>query len=276
MHDGHAGQNIPGETLDELLAVGEDVRSNLKRKIEWIQTSVEAPDGEEFLQTWELVLATLCWDVSESALHLGRANELRAARILNRSIIEYAFRLHYYVRNHGEAEKHFREVDNFMRHVSNASAQYKGDMTAAQLKKYNAFIYSGSHKIGYPGSADMMEATLLNLGHSGDDLASNMLYLESEYSVGSAITHGSQGAILDVIEKSTTPVQVVYHATSRHFSPFDSLFRTAMSLIVFLKAMEFHHDLDMGSSMHLRDLQLRFMRDGPPKFSVFSHVPFGP
>lgn len=276
MHDGHSGENIPEKTLDELLAVGEDVRSNLKRKIEWIQTSVEAPAGEEFLQTWELVLAMLCWDVSGSALRLGRADELRAARILNRSVIEYAFRLHYYARNHAEAEKHFREVDNFMRHVSNASAEYKGDMSAAQLKRYNKFISSGSHKFGYPRSDEMMKATLLNLGHSGKALADNTLYLESEYSVGSAITHGSQGAILDVIEKTAPPVTIIHHEKSRHFSAFDSLFRTTMSLIVFLKAMEYHHETDFGCDMHARDIELRFMRNGPPKFSVFSHVPFGP
>jgi len=276
MHDGHAGQTIPEDTLDELLAVGEDVRANLKRKIEWIQTTVEAPAGEEFLQTWEFVLAMLCWDVSGSALRLGRADELRAARILNRSVIEYAFRLHYYARNHGEAEKHFREVDNFMRKVSSASAKYKGDMSAAQLKRYNAFITSGSHKFGYPRSDEMMKATLLNLGHSGKALDVNALYLESGYSIGSAITHGSQGAIFDVIEKTPPPVSIIHHEKSRYFTPFDSLFRTTMSLIVFLKAMEYHHNADMGCSTHARDLELRFMRNGSPKFSVFTHVPFGP
>ncbi|HZO92276.1 MAG TPA: hypothetical protein VFB22_00785 [Candidatus Baltobacteraceae bacterium] len=275
MYDGHTGRAVPAETLDELLSVGVSVRENLKNRLKWMTTSVESPDGEEYLQTWELVLATLCWDVGGSALRLGRDEELRAARILDRSIIEYAFRLNYYIRNPDIAERHFRQVNNFSRHVMKASATYKGDMTLKQLRQYNQFITSGTHKFSKPTSDDMMEATLLNLGHSGTALAEKKQYLESEYSVGSAITHGSQGAILDVIAKQPNG-SIEYHERSHHFSQFDSLYRTTMSLILFLKAMEYHHNIDMGADMHIRDLELRFMQNGPLKFSVFTHVPFGP
>lgn len=275
MYDGHRGRAIAAGALDELFSAGTSVRANLKNRIEWIKTSVEAPDGEEYLQTWELVLATLCWDVSGPALRLGRDDELRAARILNRTVIEYAFRLNYYIRNPNIAKRHFRQVDNFLRHVMKASATFKGDMTAAQLKEYNKFISSGTHKVNKPTTAEMMEATLLNLGHFGAALDEKRHYLESEYSVGSAVTHGSQGAILDVIKKNPDG-SVEYHERSHHFSQFDSLFRTTMSLIVFLKALEYHHNVDMATDMHVRDLELRFMRNGPPKFSVFNHVPFGP
>ena len=274
MFDGHSGREVPAEILDELYCVGTTVRANLKNRIKWMKTSVESPEGEEF-QIWELVLATLCWDVSGSALRLGRDDALRAARILNRSVVEYAFRLNYYIRNPEMAQRHFRQVDNFSRHVMKPSATYKGDMTPDQLKRYNNFISSGAHKFGKPTSDEMMEATLLNLGHSGAALDERRYYLESEYSIGSAITHGSQGAILDVIAKQPDG-SVELHEKSHHFSQFDSLYRTTMSLIVFLKAMEYHHNADMGTDAHVRDVELRFMQNGSPRFSVFTHVPFGP
>lgn len=211
-----------------------------------------------------------------SALTLGRTGELRAARILNRSLIEYAFRLHHYVRTPKDAERDYKRIDLFARRLMRATGDYRGAMSKEQFKAYRRFATAAQEDIPRSQLHQMMRSTLMNFGFSGrGDVKRAMRGVEIEYAVGSAIAHGSEGAIFDVI-----PIDPERPGFSRHclsserFTPAESLARTTLALIVFLRAMEQHHDAEMGAGMHLRSLKLRMGEQ--PKYSFFTYVAYGP
>ena len=55
-------------------------------------------EQEKSVWMWHTALATLAWDVSEVAIAVASySRSLRAARSLNRMLLEYAARVHLYV-----------------------------------------------------------------------------------------------------------------------------------------------------------------------------------
>jgi hypothetical protein len=77
----------------DTIEVGERVRARIRKLVEELDSlpSEEGPITPALI-TWRIALLTLAWDVSEGPLTLATANsdQVRAMRILNRTLFEYA------------------------------------------------------------------------------------------------------------------------------------------------------------------------------------------
>ncbi len=66
--------------------VVQDLRATLRSRIENLRDAWTRADSEQSKSTfmWMVALATAAWDVSEGAMQLCAARQMRAARILDR------------------------------------------------------------------------------------------------------------------------------------------------------------------------------------------------
>lgn len=46
-------RDVPAAVLDDYLQIGQDVRANLERRIDWLTSDVEAAEGDEHVMTWD-------------------------------------------------------------------------------------------------------------------------------------------------------------------------------------------------------------------------------
>ena len=260
--------------LNDYLRLGAEVRANLDRRIDWLANEYAAPPGQEFTTAWELTLLTLCWDVSGSVFRLADLDELRSARILCRSLLEYGLRMHHYVRNPEDARDDYERIEKFAQKMMRATADFQGDMDKKQFAAYRKFASAALQKSPQRKKIQgMMESVLLNLGYSGAELKSYIQHLDIEYGIGSAIAHGSEGSILDVLP-SISSGEVLHAKTSTRFSAIECATRAIMSMLLLMQAAELHHSADFGRSLHLRSLKL--LMGAPQKYTFFSYVAIGP
>jgi hypothetical protein len=152
---------------------------------------------------WQIALTTAAWDIAASAISLAIEGELRAARILNRSIFEYGIRLHHYCHEPGDAEGQGSDAIKYLRHVMRAVADAQDDLPPKRAKEFRRFLSEDSAEFRYGQVHMMMRNTLRSFGFSSSgDLKRGVKRLESEYAVSSGVAHGSQGLIFDVFRKS--------------------------------------------------------------------------
>ncbi len=254
-----------------------EVHANVSRQLERIKELPDPGDErEQFSLTWEMTILTLALDVSGSAVLLAREDQQRAARILNRSLMEYAYRLHHFALRPEEARRFGLQYANFVRHMLRPWGQERGNLVSEEWRSFRAFVSTGSEELGYPNVQRMMASLLANHGLRGGELRRWCRRLEAEYALGSALAHGSQGAIADVFTRSqdgSEPPQ--HHLTSPHFTVANSLMRTTIAMWLILRALECRHKREMGSGLHYRDIALR-CGAYPREYSVFTFVPFVP
>jgi hypothetical protein len=247
-------------TTDDYKRVAEEIRATLLSRVQWLQEKQTADNEErvKYLLMWQLALVTAAWDVSGSAIRLAMESELRAARILNRSIFEYGLRLHHYAHEPEDAVQHGAEALNYLRHVMRPTGSDAGDMSKKRFKEFRTFLTSGSAELSYPQIHRMMKNMLRTFGfEAAGDIKRGVKRLEAEYAVSSAIAHGSQGLIFDVFRKDDSPS--IHHLRSPWFSTEESLLRTMSSLLLCLTGLEIHFSLSMGTDMHMRSIDLMFL-----------------
>jgi hypothetical protein len=261
------------KTLDGIKQVALDVVANLKRQILWLESCPrDADEHSQFLMMWEITIATLACELGVAALSLSDATTVRAARVLNRSLIEYGYRLHFYARFPQHAKAHGEQYANWMRAVMQPWKDFQGKLSKNEHKSYRAFANGGPTEYDYPRVHVMMKAMLQNEGLHGGALRRARNRLNVEYAVGSSIAHGSIGAIFDVL-LSGKAGGVDYAEYSPHFYAGESIVRTTFALLTLLRALELRRQRDLGSSMHRRALQLA-AREFDQTYSIFTYVPW--
>ncbi len=214
---------------------------------------------------WQVALLTAAWDIGDSALQLASRYELRAARIVDRSLVEYGYRLHHYARKPDEAVEDGKQFENYLRHIMRPTGNLQGDFSDTKFKRFRRFISSGSAEVTYPQVHRMMESTLKNLGVSkGGDRKREMRRLEAEYAISSGVAHGSQGLIADVFRLNEETRH--HHFKSAQFDSLHMVVRIITNLILCLTAVEIAYRQSKGSDMLLRSLEL--MVDGEAEQSV--------
>jgi hypothetical protein len=259
--------------LVDVRNAGLDVIANLERQIQRLESLPSTGDEQaQFLTMWEIAIVTLACEVGNAALTLSATPDLRATRILNRSLVEYGYRLHYYARHPDHAKAHGEQFQNWMRAVMGPWKDYRGKLTKAEHKAYRDFANNGSKEYDYPKFALMMKAMLKNEGLRGGDLRRAARALEVEYSVGSALAHASVGVIADVFVRGKEG-GVERAQRSSHFYSAESMVRTTFALQTCLRALEYRHERDFGSGMHRRALRLA-ARHFPQSYSIFTFIPW--
>ena len=183
------------DELQNLVAVGKQARDALADAIAWLEQIPATNDQEQHcVVTWHLALATLAQDISESALDLARTGSLRAARMLNRCLSEYAFRAHYYVELPHQATQDTSKVQNIARKIMLPAKDFQGDMSDEKYTDFKAFLSAGDAECKFPQVQKMMHATLssMKVNKNRDKF---MERLEVEYTIGSGYIHGSQDRV---------------------------------------------------------------------------------
>jgi hypothetical protein len=257
--------------VEPLAAFGFQARDVLRELIKRLELA-ENPEGDEqrgFVYTWHLTLTTVAWDISEAALNLGLSGSVRAARMLNRSLAEYAFRAHRYGRSPQSASRDGSKASAMARKVMLPTKAIRGEMTDSQYSAFRAYLEAGPTQVTFEKLRKLMCATVEAFAVRGRAFDEFLQWFEVEYTLGSGLIHGSIVAILDVFRKGANK-QVERGERSLHFKREDELARTITCLIVLIAAVEFYHDADFGGRQLVKSLDEQFF--GEKRFvSVWQH-----
>jgi hypothetical protein len=235
-------------TLEPLIAVDAvcKARQALEAAISWLERPALAiTDMEKSVRTWHLTLATMAAEISGDALTLAQADRLRTTRMLNRSLLEYACRAHYYHRAPEKAAEDTSFAENMFRKLMHPRRDVRGDLTEKEFKDFRRRMSVGNRQISYPIVQNMMRDMLVNFGLKSDRVREYLKWLDVEYTIGSGLIHGSQVAVFDAfIAKDATTYERC--ESSRHFNKSTEIARTAYCLFVLVAAFEMHYKEDFG------------------------------
>lgn len=237
--------------LSSLTVAATNVRQSVHTAMGWLRRLPGAEtEREKHLWLWECVLTSLAWDISEAAISLSAFGSVRAARALNRLLLEYAARVHHYLYSPERAEADGALAENALRRAMKptASAAAQDD----RLKDLAAFVSSGSNDVSYPKVHEMLKAMLRNCELTSSDVRRYGRWLEAEYFLGSGIIHGSQIVLFDVVTGEGGGLD--FNDRSTTFSRLDEMLRTVTNLLMLLSALQRRHRRDFGAAVHVEAL----------------------
>jgi hypothetical protein len=245
--------------VSERLAFGEEVRNMLRVIGERLEAVIDAePDDQrKSVHVWHLVLTTMAYDVSEAALSLGAQGSVRAARMLNRSLTEYAFRAHQYRCEPGQAEEDMAQAPAMARKLMLPTRNIMGHMTPDEHAKFKAYLDAGPSKVTLGRIRDLMIATLTSLAVGPKTFDEYVEWLQVEYTLGSGLLHGDMVGLLDVFRKGEEN-RAERGERSLHFVRQDELIRTITALILLIAAIELFNDADLGGRQMVKRLDAGF------------------
>lgn len=242
------------------------VRQRLRSVIEWLERDFgPISEDEKSVKTWHLTLGTLAYDVARSAIESAESSSRRVARILNRSLLEYACRAHHYHRKPSQATSDIELAENMARKVMYPTRAFKGDMSDSQFAAFRAMMNAGDTDVPFPAVHIMMKNTLRNFGLKSGKIKQLMTWLDLEYTLGSALVHGSQMSIYDVIK----PTGFDRNEVTQSFTQDAELMRTTNCLILFISAVEMHDNQDFGGRLSVDELQT--LIDRKAKTTIWQH-----
>lgn len=240
--------------------LAEEARSVLAAVATPLQDCMVAETSEQrkYVLLWQLTLATVAWDVSESAIAIGATGSVRAARLLNRCLTEYAYRCHQYSTSPQRAEKDGAQATAMARKLMTPARQsLQQTMAVEEFAAFKAYLEDGSNEVVFTKLRKMMNATLSRMGVSDTSREEYLAWMEVEYTIGSGMVHGSQVAVLDTFRKGTVG-SLERGERSLHFQRTDELTRTAASLILLIAAIELYHNDDFGGRNLVHRMEREF------------------
>lgn len=221
---------------DEYVALISDLRSTLTIEIEKYRSlwTPNLSEEQRAVYMWTVALLTSAWDVSNAATQCCLSNDMRAARILDRSLSEYAYGLYFYCRYPDKALESGLQYEIYLRKILKPTGQLQGDMTDEEFASLQSFISSGATRITYESTRKIREAAVSRFVVDQKDVDSILNSLDSEYAVSSGYAHGSQGILGDVFRNVDGTAG--YHPHSTWFSKERLLVRIATHLVLTLVA----------------------------------------
>jgi hypothetical protein len=242
------------------VSLGQDTRQLLPEIIKSLEAHMKAETSEQlkFVLLWQLTLATTAWDVSEAAIMIGSQGSVRAARLLNRCLSEYAYRTHQYSSSPKRAEKDGLQARAMARKLMEpAASNLKRTMSDAEYAAFKAYLDAAPPALSFTKLRKMMNATLTRMGVKDTSREEFLAWLEVEYTLGSGMVHGSQVALLDTFRKAENG-SFERGERSPHFQRQDELIRTAASLILLIAAIELYHGEDFGGRALVQRMEHEF------------------
>jgi hypothetical protein len=264
--------NKQDKSIADRVRLGQDARDLLRG----ISPSVEGRMGDEadeqlkFVLVWQLTLATTAWDVSEAALMLGSEGSVRAARLLNRCLTEYAYRAHQYSTSPKKAERDGIQAGAMARKLMTPAAKsLQHTMSEKEYAAFKAYLDAGPPALSFTKLRKMMNATVTGMGVRDRSREDCLAWLEVEYTIGSGMVHGSQVALLDAFRKGSGS-SVERGERSLHFQRYDELIRTSASLILLIAAIELYHREDFGGRALVQRMESEFFGENR-RVTVWQH-----
>lgn len=185
-----------GDTIRELLDIAKECREFLDEYlIHALEHEQETPESKS-LWIALMTLGTLALDVSAGISASIDIENYRVARILCRSLSDYAVRLEYYARNPDEAHRDVTEeapkwLRKYLKPMTRLDNSSKIDWD-----KLSEFI-AGDIKNKNLKTKEMMKRNFEATEPSRTEQLIEYHY-DSMYAKGSALSHGNTGAIVDV------------------------------------------------------------------------------
>lgn len=239
------------QRLAVVVKIGSEAEHGLGAAIDFL-TTLPAPrnSDDRFRIMWPTLLAVLAADIGPAAIELGQHGSVRAARILNRSLLEYAGRLHYYHRHWDEAVEHGKESDNLLRRIAKPLASAQG--REPRLKAAKAFVEAGSTSATMLRFGEMERAMCENFDLPPSLMGQYVLWLEADYALSTFFSHGSGGALYEAFGRSEESERVGVRRSAVAFHRFDEVLRSGVCMIVLLAGIEMQCGRDFGG-LALRD-----------------------
>lgn len=254
-------------SLEKYMPLANQAQLKLHDAVVWLSKHPLFPtDAEKLHWMWDCVLVTVALDLSEGATQLSYSGSLRAARSLNRSLLEYSARIHHYARHPDRAAVDGALALNMVRRIMGPVAS----INDPRLDDVRRLVQSGSHDVPFPNVQIMIRSMLKNYNLTSSGTRHFGRWLETEYSLGSGIIHGSQILFLDVFSSHSTdlPGGLISHR-SRFLERLDEMLRTITCNIAMLYALEIRYREFFGSNDLI--FEVKKIHDGSSETTVGRH-----
>jgi hypothetical protein len=246
------------QRYEDLIQLGHRLRARLRGFVEELNAipDEQGPVGMALI-TWRVALLTLMWDVSEAPLTLAaaRTEQIRAMRMLNRSLFEYALRLEYYAYDHRQASKDWINSEAWLKSVVKIiEGEDIARWTKAERRAYNEMV-KVQGEFEYQSLPAMLQTVFKGRSYPNRVRRKAVRHGTNFYSIASSFVHGSQGAFYDLFEQvfdGPAPL----HLRSYRFTEFGMLHETLFYMILAVYAESCHRNADLGASMYWRELDL--------------------
>jgi hypothetical protein len=218
------------------------------------------------LTTWRVALLTLIWDVSEAPLTLAaaRTQQIRAMRMLNRSLYEYALRLEYYAYDHRQASKDWINSEAWLKSVIKiVEGEDITKWTKAERRAYNDML-KVQGEFEYQSLPALLQTIFKSRGYPNRERRKAVRHGMNFYSIASSFVHGSQGAFYDIFSDERPPE---LHVRSFRFTEQKMLHETLFYMILAIYAESHHRNQDLGANLYWRELDL-ISGDWTPTFGM--------
>jgi len=248
------------ERFDGMLALGERVRARIRAIADEIHNQPEKHGPiDAALETWRVALLNLAWDVSEGAFTLAatRKQQVRAMRILNRCIYEYAVRLEYYAIERVTAIEDWIKSRAWLAKLVSRGIDEKDKANwDAETHQAYADMVSASGKLRRHKHTDMLKRILEARGHDQENAEKGVEHGENFYSIASSFVHGSEGVFYDMFSLEPGSESWKLHDRSLRLGEYDMLHEAVFYLILMLFAESMHRGKDLGAHSYWRELDL--------------------
>lgn len=253
-------------------AVAEVIRV-MRMQQAWLNDRLEGGSDDEFYYVlmWQVATLYLLCDYGEAILTIGQSG-LRAIRALNRTVLEAAIRLNYYVTIPSEAVKHGQSIQPATIGMMRAAKDQRGDFSVDEFIEFKNFVTQQVSRPTFGAFKPMLETTLkaFRVLPSKFEQVTDGFYME--YNIGSGFIHGSFSCILDVFQKSDDRYGCVnVSETSYYLTLKSELKRYVGATFLALVALERFHKCERGISLHFRTATLMCGYVAGEKASFFTH-----
>jgi len=234
--------------IDKLTSVAHKIIFGLESALDLLISLNSQITDEQRLSVWcwHTALTALARDISDDTLTSCLNGSLRAARILNRSVLEYAARIHYYTSMPEEAENDTADLQAMVRRIVKPVAQSSG--TDVELAFMRQFYSSGTTRAKQPLTDRMLAALVNNLTSDKEQRKLGFNFLEAEYSLATAYAHGSQAYFLDAFGMDDQGTKDL-NRHSRSLKRESEVLRLCSSLISILVGLELFHQMDFSAKV---------------------------
>jgi hypothetical protein len=250
------------EQTDELLKLLARLIERLQRLIgELIERPEPATRDEATVVLWRLVLLALTKEVASAIEILSTVagpETVRAITILDRSLFEYGLRLEYFYFASREAVKYFDNVRAWYAKFQRAANALtpRDTMSLKEQQRLSKLDELAKPGVEYADIRHMMAVCLKgNRFTRGDTKRYTKSLWDYYYTQGSALSHGSQGALVDFLTRKPDTGQMRFNPNSVRLTVDEMLVRVIGNLIGTITSESKHRQEDLGDAFYYRDLE---------------------
>lgn len=248
------------QRLSDAINLGHRVRARIENIIHELDDIPEqlGPLGSAHT-SWRVGLLTLVWDVSDAALTLAtaRAKQLRAMRILTRSLYEYAIHLEFYAYEPIQGIRDWLNSQAWLKGIAKGAidAEDLCKWTKDERRAYYEMIRADG-KFEYQDFNRMLRRVFEGRGYTRKEVRKSARLGANFYAISSSFVHGSQGSFYDLFEQVSDHGPWRLNLRSFRLKEIQLVHEVVFYIILALFAESIHRKRDLGADIYWRELDL--------------------